>query len=297
MPAGEAGGDALKQAIRTLAGELRTKIDGRQRGVGTFADHASLGFIAQLEHLDQSLSWEDNVVELSGRIDALKTALQRMQLLVQRRGQGRFVAYEERFRAPGGVHGSSDIGYFDMVASQGVFDCLQWKGLPLFKTVYDFSLYPMLLWALKPATIIELGSGTGASAVWLADIAAMAGVGAELYSVDLVKPALQHDRVHFIEGDCQAIERVFDAQFLSTAPHPWLLIEDAHVNVVGVLAHFHQYLTPGDYAIVEDSAEKQEEIRRFLAQAPGYKVDTYYTDFFGRNATCAQDSILVRTDD
>ena len=297
MPAGESGGDALKQAVQALAAELRAKVNGPQHGVGTFADHAALGFIGQLEQLDQSLSWEDNVAELSGRIDALKTALQRMQLLVQRRGQGRFVEHEERFRGPGGVHGSSDIGYFDMVASQSVFDCLQWKGLPLFKTVYDFSLYPMLLWALKPATIIELGSGTGASAVWLADVAAMSGLGSNVYSVDLTKPALQHDRVRFIEGDCLAIKTVFDREFLSSAPHPWLLVEDAHVNVYGVLTHFHPHLRTGDYVIVEDSAEKQDEIRRFLAQAPGYKVDTCYTDFFGRNATCAQDSILVRTDD
>ncbi len=28
--------------------------------------------------------------------------------------------------------------------------------------------------------------------------------------------------------------------------------------------------------------------------AGAYKVDTRYTDFFGRNATCAVDSILVR---
>ena len=247
MPAGESGGDALKQAVQALAAELRAKVNGPQHGVGTFADHAAIGFIGQLEQLDQSLSWEDNVAELSGRIDALKTALQRMQLL--------------------------------------------------FKTVYDFSLYPMLLWALKPATIIELGSGTGASAVWLADVAAMSGLGSNVYSVDLTKPALQHDRVRFIEGDCLAIETVFDREFLSSAPHPWLLVEDAHVNVYGVLTHFHPHLRTGDYVIVEDSAEKQGEIRRFLAQAPGYKVDTCYTDFFGRNATCAQDSILVRTDD
>ena len=33
----------------------------------------------------------------------------------------------------------------------------------------------------------------------------------------------------------------------------------------------------------------------FTAEFAGaYKVDTRYTDFFGRNATCAVDSILVR---
>jgi cephalosporin hydroxylase len=93
------------------------------------------------------------------------------------------------------------------------------------------------------------------------------------------------------------IERVFEENFLRSAPHPWLLIEDAHVNVYGVLSHFHPYLHKGEYVIVEDSMNtgKLEAILRFMNEYRGhYKVDTYYTDFFGRNATCAQDSIFVR---
>jgi len=43
------------------------------------------------------------------------------------------------------------------------------------------------------------------------------------------------------------------------------------------------------------AAELFDDIGKFLVQEPDcYKVDTYYTDFFGRNVTCAQDSILVR---
>jgi cephalosporin hydroxylase len=60
---------------------------------------------------------------------------------------------------------------------------------------------------------------------------------------------------------------------------------------------FHPFLKPGDYLVVEDSEIKREDIRRFLAQYPDcYLVDTKYTDFFGRNATCALDSIFVRTE-
>ena len=32
------------------------------------------------------------------------------------------------------------------------------------------AMYQMLLWELKPKTIIEIGSGTGGSAVWMADL-------------------------------------------------------------------------------------------------------------------------------
>jgi cephalosporin hydroxylase len=56
-----------------------------------------------------------------------------------------------------------------MLMSQGTTACLEWKGKPLFKTVFDYAMLPMLLWELKPATVFEIGSGAGASAIWMAD--------------------------------------------------------------------------------------------------------------------------------
>ena len=51
----------------------------------------------------------------------------------------------------------------------------------------------------------------------------------------------------------------------------------------------------GDVLYVEDSLTKRRDLARFTTEFAGaYKVDTRYTDFFGRNATCAVDSILVR---
>jgi cephalosporin hydroxylase len=274
----------VPEAREALAAALRAKIDGVQGGTGTFADHVLLDVIAGLRQAHEEPAWEEGVA--------------RLRAVVARLAQGRFVDYATRLRGPAGAHGASDIEYFDLVMSQGEHDCLRWKGLPLFKTVYEFALYPMLLSVLKPGTIFELGSGSGASALWLADMAALAGSPSQVYSVDLQAPAVSHPGVAFVEGDCDAIGDVFDKAFLALAPHPWLVIEDAHANVAGVLAHFDRFTQPGDYLVVEDSGGKQEEITYFLQRHPGrYKVDTHYTDFFGRNATCAQDSIFVRTDD
>jgi cephalosporin hydroxylase len=219
-----------------------------------------------------------------------------MSVYLTQKSQGRFVEYRERVkRGPEPGSSACGIAYFDLIQSQGTFECMQWKGLPLFKTVYDFSIYTMMLWRIRPRTIIELGSGTGASALWLADLATTFGFNSVIYSVDLVRPDLRHDSIRFIEGDCREIDRVFDAGLLQDLDHPLIFIEDAHVNVLGVLTHFHPYMSVHDYIVVEDSAGKQDDIGRFLLQTPRcYKVDTYYTDFFGRNATCAQDSFLVR---
>jgi cephalosporin hydroxylase len=287
--------DALKQATRTLAAEVRAKMQETQNGVATFGDHAFIDLIGQLGQLDEALPWEASVSQLSGSIEGLRLALERLQRFVSRRRQGRFVDFEERVEGTPGVFSRCDISDLDLIASQGAFDCLQWKGMPLFKTAYDFSIYTMMLWTLKPRTIIELGSGTGASAIWLADLATTFGIGSKVYSVDLKKPELEHDNIRFIQGDCWRIDAVFDEDFLSHAAHPWMIIEDAHANVCGVLSHFHSQTQQGDYVVIEDSAGKQEDIGKFLGQEPDcYKVDTYYTDFFGRNVTCAQDSILVR---
>jgi metal-dependent amidase/aminoacylase/carboxypeptidase family protein len=67
-------------------------------------------------------------------------------------------------------------------------------------------------------------------------------------------------------------------------------------NVAVVLGHMQAYLAPGDYLVVEDSDVKREALRAFLGLHPGsFLVDTRFTDNFGRNATCAADSIFIRT--
>jgi cephalosporin hydroxylase len=172
---------------------------------------------------------------------------------------------------------------------------MRWRGLPLFKTAFDFAIYPQLLQDLRPRTILEIGSGSGASALWLADLARTFELDAVVHSVDIRPAAAEHPGVRFYRGDCRLPETLFPAEVLAQAPRPWLVIEDAHQNVTGVLAYLHDRLRPGDYLVVEDSDVKRLELALFDAAHPAqYRVDTHYTDFFGRNATCANDSIFVR---
>ena len=59
---------------------------------------------------------------------------------------------------------------------------------------------------------------------------------------------------------------------------------------------FTNICRPGDYLVVEDSDVKRETLRQFIGAHPGeYLVDTRFTDNFGRNATCAANSIFIRT--
>jgi cephalosporin hydroxylase len=178
-------------------------------------------------------------------------------------------------------------------SAQGVTACPTWAGLPLFKTVYDSLMYPTLISELNPGAIIELGSGSGGSARWLADITSANKLTTSIVSVDIKPVSLPDERIDFIQGDLNDIQSVLGSVVCSL-PHPWLVIEDAHVNISGVLCFFDQAFEPGDYMVVEDSLSKRRQITEFLRSAVrSYALDTKYADMFGENCTCAIDSILV----
>jgi cephalosporin hydroxylase len=179
--------------------------------------------------------------------------------------------------------------------SQGTAACLTWKGSPLFKSVFDFAILPMLLWELRPATVFEIGSGTGASARWIADILDSFGLESQVYSTDIRPVSEPYAGVTFLTGDSRSPTTLFGADLLRSAPRPYVVIEDAHLNAHDVFLYLDDFLNKGDYLFIEDSYKKADALNGFLAERPHrYVVDTRYTDFFGRNATSAVNSILVR---
>ncbi len=117
----------------------------------------------------------------------------------------------------------------------------------------------MLLHEVKPQTIIELGAFNGGSGVWLADCLEIMGIKGNIYEVDidlslLDEKAKANSRVNFLQGDCNKLEEVFPPEMLVKFPHPWLVIEDAHVNLIAVADYFHNNgFQNGYYLIIEDT--------------------------------------------
>jgi hypothetical protein len=70
------------------------------------------------------------------------------------------------------------------------------------KSPFELALDPLLLWNLKPRTILEIGSKEGGSALWFADMATMLGIDAHVVSIDLLRVAgIKHDGITFLGGD------------------------------------------------------------------------------------------------
>jgi cephalosporin hydroxylase len=210
------------------------------------------------------------------------------------RSTERYVSWRRRQQQFAELEGEAvsgtELGFSQMLYSQGIDSAFRWRGVPCFKTVHDLAIYPMLIHELRPGTIIELGAGSGGSSLFFADVCAAAGLTTQIISIDQQTGEVSDPRVDFVQGDC--------AQWLAEAAssqrplqRPCLMIEDFHGELPGFFPDIDAILEAGDYLVVEDSLQKQSAVAQCIAERP-YAIDTKYTDFFGINCTSAMNSIL-----
>ncbi|XP_064632588.1 uncharacterized protein LOC135490935 isoform X2 [Lineus longissimus] len=198
----------------------------------------------------------------------------------------------------------------------------RWCEVSMMKGATDLTTYQEMLQEIHPRTIIELGTWLGASAAWFGDLAKIFGLECHVYSMDITNPdavdkRCHRDNVSFLHGDCNKIEETFTPAMLKGLPHPWIVIDDAHVNVIPVLEYFTAHMLPGDYLIKEDVSSSQprkpgmglikemgweptqssnpELLVKFMERnADNYRVDRYYCDMYGYNGNNNWNAYLKR---
>ena len=172
--------------------------------------------------------------------------------------------------------------------SQGTTSVLKWKKLNLYKSCFDLAIYMQLIQDIKPSIIIEYGSGDGASALWMEDMIKSLKMKTKIFSYDIANINIKDTEIIFKKID---LTKQFPK--ITNEKIKKLVIEDAHVNVLNVLINTDKILNKNDYLIIEDSGNKINIINKFLSKSKNkYRVDTFYTDFFGKNTTSAINSIL-----
>src|SRR3984893_14144376 len=83
-----------------------------------------------------------------------------------------------------------------------------YMGVPLLKNPFDLAIYSQLLWALKPRTIVEIGSASGGSALWLAHQLDAFQFECRIFSIDVIRVEnISHPRLAFLEGDANDLGR------------------------------------------------------------------------------------------
>ena len=189
----------------------------------------------------------------------------------------------------------------------------RYRGIQMVKSPFDMALYPMLLWNLKPKTIIEIGSKEGGSALWYADLIRSFNINAKIISIDLICVlSVEDPLVTFLSGNGRDLEGVLPSGLLQDLPRPWLVIEDAdHTEKTSraVLEFFDPWLDKGDMIVIEDgimsdlypaafpdySSGPHRALKSFLHdRSTDYEIDAFYCDFFGYNTTWSSNGFLRR---
>jgi cephalosporin hydroxylase len=174
-----------------------------------------------------------------------------------------------------------------------------YKGVPAIKCPFDYTLYQMILWEVKPDLVIEIGTNKGGSALYLADLLELNGKG-EIHTIDLADnqedlllhshPRIRIYKEGFIHYDTSSLSNYKTILVIEDGSH---LYEDT----LSALTKFAPFVTRDSYFIAEDGIvtelgrEKefnggpQKAVSEFLKKNNNFIIDRKWCDFFGPNAT------------
>ena len=174
-----------------------------------------------------------------------------------------------------------------------------YRGVKTIKCPFDYVMYQMLVFNLKPDLIIEIGTNVGGTALYLADMLNIIGKG-EVHTIDVAenhpdKFLSSNPRIKlFTEG-----YQNYDLE-LTKGLETILVIEDgAHTyeDVSNSIKKFSSVVTKDSYMIVEDGIVTElgigeslgggplKAIDEFLLGNSDFVIDKKWCDMFGTNAT------------
>lgn len=173
-----------------------------------------------------------------------------------------------------------------------------YRGVKAIRSPFDYVIYQMILFELKPDLVIEIGTNKGGGALYIADLLEVIDNGI-LHTIDIEDQSDElvknHKRIRtFVKGwedyDLKVTE---DFEKI-------LVIEDAshmYEDTLQALRKFAPIISKDSYLIVEDgiineiNLEKEynggplKAIREFQKENEDFIIDRKYCDFFGKNAT------------
>ncbi len=83
-----------------------------------------------------------------------------------------------------------------------------YRGVPCQKNPFDLALYTKLIYELKPATLIEIGTAAGGSALWFSDLFKTFKLDCQIFSIDANQSSsLELENVKFLQGEAEKLER------------------------------------------------------------------------------------------
>ncbi len=180
-----------------------------------------------------------------------------------------------------------------------------WMDTQIFKCPFDLRVYQEIISELKPDLIIECGTATGGSGLYLAQICELLGSG-KVVTIDIgtsgeryIQPGYkfrpEHPRVQYLTGSSTSTKIFEQVKSLAKQVSTVLVILDsshAYDHVLEELRLYQEIVTNGSYMIVEDSnrngqpveptrgAGSMEAIDQFLAETTQFVSDRKREKYF-----------------
>jgi cephalosporin hydroxylase len=159
-------------------------------------------------------------------------------------------------------------GFHKLFYSSGAWGTIKWCGSGLLKNPFDIIIYQEIIFDVKPDLIIELGTGMGGSALFMAQILDYLGNG-KVISVDafteeeiLKDTSLykfkrpKHKRITYWKGKSCSPDIEKRIKKAAKSAKTILLVLDSDHSMNNVLAEmwmYHSLVSKGSYMIVDDT--------------------------------------------
>lgn len=168
---------------------------------------------------------------------------------------------------------------------------VSWLGYATLKSPVDLWMYQELICKLRPDFIVETGTASGGSALFLASMCDLVGHG-EIVSIDIAEtpshPRPMHPRLSYVTGSSTDPLVIADLRKTLQGKHCGMVILDsdhAKAHVLAEMRIFQEFVPVGGYLIVEDTninghptypafgPGPMEAVEEFLLETDSFQVD------------------------
>ena len=189
--------------------------------------------------------------------------------------------------------------FFDINTISEGHHKVTYRGIKTIKCPFDYVIYQMLLFDIKPDLIIEIGTNHGGAALYMANMLDIIGEG-EIHTIDIKEYEINdlvkdHPRIKRFLGGYEN----YDLNLTKGFNKVMVIDDGSHTygDVMSSLEIFKDIVSVGSYFIVEDGALDKiglgpqynggpnKAIFEFLNDNPNYAIDKTLCNFFGINAT------------
>jgi cephalosporin hydroxylase len=198
--------------------------------------------------------------------------------------------------------------FFDVNTISKGHHKVTYRGIKTIKCPFDYVLYQMLIFDLKPDLIIEIGTNHGGSSLYMADMLDIIGEGI-IHTIDIK----EYDMSPLVSNNLR-IKRFlggyknYDINLTKNFKRIMVIDDGSHTyeDVKSSIEMFKDIVSVGSYFIIEDGALDKvglsseyhggpnKSIFEFLENNTNYIIDETLCNFFGINATFNTNGYLKR---